>query len=67
MNIISIPVPAVIRQSYLSESQKDHLEKRGMTVVRSTLNDMDEVVLSGDAESAELETRIVRALQRISR
>jgi hypothetical protein len=67
MNIVSIPVPAVIKQSYLSESQKAQCEKAGMTVIRSALGDMDEVELSGYAESKDLEDRIVRVLQRISR
>jgi hypothetical protein len=67
MNIVSIPVPAVIKQSYLSESQKAQCEKAGMTVTRSALGDMDEVELSGNAESKDLEERIVRVLQRISR
>jgi hypothetical protein len=67
MNIISIPVPAVIKQSYLSESQKAQCEKSGMIVTRSALGDMDEVELSGYAESKDLEARIVRVLQRVSR
>ena len=67
MNIVSIPVPAVIKQSYLSESQKTQCEKEGMAVTRSALGDMDEVELSGNAESKDLEERIVRVLQRISR
>ena len=67
MNNVSIPIPAVIKQSYLSESQKAQCEKAGMTVTRSVLGDMDEVELSGNAESKDLEARIVRLLQRISR
>jgi hypothetical protein len=67
MNIVSIPVPAVIKQSYLSESQKTQCGKAGMAVTRSALGDMDEVELSGNAESKDLEERIVRVLQRISR
>ena len=67
MNIVSISVPAVIKQSYLSESQKTQCEKAGMTVTRSALGDMDEVELSGNAESKDMEARIVRLLQRISR
>jgi hypothetical protein len=67
MNIVSIPVPAVIKQSYLSDSQKKQCEKAGMAVTRSALGDMDEVELSGNAESKDLEARIERLLQRISR
>ena len=67
MNIVSIPVPAVIKQSYLSKLQKAQCEKAGMAVTRSSLGDMDEVELSGNAESKDLEARIVRLLQRISR
>ena len=67
MNIVSIPIAAVIKQSYLSESQKAQCEKAGMTVTRSALGNMDEVELSGNAESKDLEERIVRVLQRISR
>jgi hypothetical protein len=44
MNIVNIPVPAVIRQSYLSESQKAQCEKSGMTVTRSAIGDMQRIV-----------------------
>jgi hypothetical protein len=67
MNVVSISVPAVIKQSYLSDAQKAACEKNGMTVSRSSLGDMDEVNLRGDAESRELESRIERVLRRISR
>lgn len=67
MNIISVAVPAVIPQSYLSEAQTRAIEKQGMVVIRSSTGDMDEVEFRGDAESRELEQRVISALQRISR